>query len=40
MDAIVAEELRIEAHGGRIRADDRARGGARISFTLPAPRER
>ena len=26
----------IEAHGGRIWAEQRAEGGARVSFTLPA----
>jgi signal transduction histidine kinase len=27
----------VEAHGGRIWTEDRAEGGARVSFTLPAP---
>ena len=27
----------VEAHGGRIWAENRAEGGARVSFTLPAP---
>ena len=26
----------VEAHGGRIWAEDRPGGGARVSFTLPA----
>ena len=26
----------VEAHGGRIWAENRAEGGARVSFTLPA----
>jgi signal transduction histidine kinase len=26
----------VEAHGGRIRAERRSGGGARVSFTLPA----
>jgi signal transduction histidine kinase len=28
----------VEAHGGRIWAEDRPGGGARVSFTLPAAR--
>ena len=27
----------VEAHGGRIWAENRDGGGARVSFTLPAP---
>ena len=29
----------VEAHGGRIWAENREQGGARVSFTLPAPAE-
>jgi len=28
----------VEAHGGRIWAENRSQGGARVSFTLPAAR--